>query len=446
DDDGAWSATAATDGNVEDGPPVVGGAPPVVGGLSANPDPVTRGDDLTLQALNVSDPDGTPTLVEFYDDANSDDLLEPGVDTLLGTDTNGADGWSISVNTTTWTAGEHTYLARAADDDGAWSAPAATDGDVENAPPVVGGLSANPDAITRGDDLTLQALNVSDPDGTLVLVEFYDDANNNYLLEPGVDTLLGRDTNGADGWSISVSTAGWSLGEHTYLAWATDDDGAWSAPAATDGNVENALPVVGGLSANTDPVTRGDDLTLQVLNVSDPDGTLVLVEFYDDANNNDLLEPGVDTLLATDTNGADGWSISVSTAGWTVGEHTYLAWATDDDGAWSVTVATDGDVEDAPPVVGGPIQEAGIWVVVGAGGAKSLTFTEDDMTIVVLTFKGGTANVRLTGDDLAQAAGKKGVLVTGTNVKLADIDLTGTSLASALTVKTKGGDGRAIGG
>ncbi|KKK57011.1 hypothetical protein LCGC14_3058780, partial [marine sediment metagenome] len=335
DDDGAWSVPAATDGNVEN-------APPVVGGLWVNPDPVTRGNDLTLAAVGVSDPDGRPVLVEFYDDANDNDLLEPGVDTLLGRDTNGADGWSISVSTAGWSLGGHTYLAWATDNNGAWSAPAATDGNVESgppvvggAPPVVGGLSADTDAITRGNDLTLQALNVSDADGTLVLVQFYDDTNNNDLLEPGVDTLLGTDSNGADGWSISVNTTTWTLGEHTYLARATDDDGAWSATATTDGDVHNAPPVVGGLWADTDAITRGDDLTLAAVGVSDVDGTPVLVEFYDDANDNGLIEPGVDTLLGTDSNSADGWSISVSTAGWSLGGHTYLAWATDDNGAWS---------------------------------------------------------------------------------------------------------------
>ncbi|KKL17681.1 hypothetical protein LCGC14_2483150, partial [marine sediment metagenome] len=86
---------------------------------------------------------------------------------------------------------------------------------------------------------------------------------------------------------------------------------------------------------------------------------------------------------------------------------------------------------------------AGLIVPVGDGAAKSLTFTEADETTVVLTFKDGTAEVRLTGGGLVQVPGKKGVIVTGTNVTLADIDLIGTSITSALTVKTKGGDGRA---
>ncbi len=72
---------------------------PTVDSLQASPDPVTRPNDITLTALGVDDPDGAGTVaaVEFYRDANGNGTLEVGTDVLLGTDTNGADGWS-------WTA------------------------------------------------------------------------------------------------------------------------------------------------------------------------------------------------------------------------------------------------------------------------------------------------------------------------------------------------------
>jgi hypothetical protein len=92
-----------------------GNEAPWVGELSDNPHPVIRPHDLILTAENITDPDGDDlTKVRFYLDSNGDDLWDPG-DEPLGTDTDSAGGWSVSVASDTLLLGEHTCFARAYD-------------------------------------------------------------------------------------------------------------------------------------------------------------------------------------------------------------------------------------------------------------------------------------------------------------------------------------------
>ncbi|MDY0170569.1 MAG: phosphatase PAP2 family protein, partial [Thermoguttaceae bacterium] len=219
--------------------------------------------------------------------------------------------WSLTVATTGWDLGEHTLFARAQDSDGAWSEAAAATVvvvDVDNVAPTVAALTADPDPVTRPDELTLTATGVSDPDGTVSLVEFYRDANGNDLFDAGDDELLGTDVDGNDGWSVTVATGGWTSGEHTLFARALDNEGLLSDPATTTVTVLNVVPVMAALTADPNPLTRPGNLTLTATGVSDPDGTVDLVEFYRDTNGDGLLDAG-DELLGTDTDGNDGWSL-----------------------------------------------------------------------------------------------------------------------------------------
>ncbi|MEW6358687.1 MAG: CARDB domain-containing protein [Planctomycetota bacterium] len=103
---------------------------PTIGSLTDSPDPVPPGGDLTLTALSVNDLDGTVTQVAFYRDANGNSTLEVGVDDLLGTDNNGADGWGWTGSTAAIPYGVHRYFAQATDNDGLTSSAASTTGTV----------------------------------------------------------------------------------------------------------------------------------------------------------------------------------------------------------------------------------------------------------------------------------------------------------------------------
>jgi fibronectin type 3 domain-containing protein len=107
--------------------------------------------------------------------------------------------------------------------------------------PTVQSLSASPSLVLPGDPITLTADGVSDPDGDLAKVRFYRDANGNGTLETSSDVLVGEDTNGSNGWTVSASTTGLSANSYTFLAVAEDQGGRTSA-------IVSAVAVVGSVS------------------------------------------------------------------------------------------------------------------------------------------------------------------------------------------------------
>ncbi len=179
--------------------------------------------------------------------------------------------------------------------------------------PVVDSVQATPNPVTRPGLLTLTAHLGSGHEGTVTQVEFSHDGQ-----------VLGVVADGADGWTLTVATAGWPLGQQTVTARARDDEDAWSEPVTVVVTVENALPVIESLTVSPDLVTCPDPLSLTAHGVSDPDGVVVLVTFYRDEEPLGVVEQGI-----------DGWTLSVETAGWPLGEHTFAARAMDDVGAWS---------------------------------------------------------------------------------------------------------------
>ena len=205
---------------------VIDNDPPTVASLQDSPDPVTRPGNLTLTALGVDDPDGTATVaaVQFYRDANGNGTLEPGTDVLLGTDTNGADGWSWTGATSGWPTGSpHTYFARARDNYSAYSDAVSTTGTVLNAAPTIGSLTAR----VAGGNVTLAAQGVSDDD-TVSRVAFYLDQNDDGVLQDGSDTYLGDGSKAGADWKLAVDVSGWADGTYTLFARAQDNASEWS--------------------------------------------------------------------------------------------------------------------------------------------------------------------------------------------------------------------------
>ncbi|MCD4727189.1 MAG: hypothetical protein K8R46_05985, partial [Pirellulales bacterium] len=109
--------------------------PPSISSLSDSPDPVTQGNSLTLTANNVTDSDGIVKKVEFYRDTNGNSAINVGTDVLLATDTSSNGGWACSVITSGFPLGTNTYLARAQDDDLAWSNTVSSTGTVSSSDP-----------------------------------------------------------------------------------------------------------------------------------------------------------------------------------------------------------------------------------------------------------------------------------------------------------------------
>jgi Bacterial Ig domain len=130
----------------------------------------------------------------------------------IGTDTNGADGWSLAWNSTTVPDGPHTLTARATDTAG----QAGTDANgvtVDNVdtPPSVAITSPLAGATVAGTT-TIRA--TAADDRGVAQVQFRVD---------GVG--IGIDTNGADGWSLAWDSTAVADGSHTLDATATDTGG-----------------------------------------------------------------------------------------------------------------------------------------------------------------------------------------------------------------------------
>ncbi len=236
-------------------------SPVINGGLTLSADPVNRGDNLTLTAVNVTDFDGTVDEVDFYRDANGNGVLDPTVDDFLGTGTESSGDWSLTVSTAGYPLGLQTYMALAIDNKGAQSDVASATGTI-NGLPQVGSLQLNPDPVVRGEYLTLTALGVVDADGTVSSVRFYKDANANGVWDAG-DTLLDTDVNGGDGWSVTVSTAGYTVGANSYFAKAVDNLGAVGPAAKAVGTVTTSPSLVIALQPGSDTgVSQVDGITM----------------------------------------------------------------------------------------------------------------------------------------------------------------------------------------
>lgn len=162
-----------------------------------------------------------------------------------------------------------------------------------NLPPSVGTLTASPTRIVRSEPLTLTAGDVHDPDGTVMQVEFYRG-----------ETLLGTDDDGQDGWSLTIDTTVWALGEYTFYARAHDDSGAWSDKTSLTTRVYAALqtldfgvvPVFG--SRERTWTLHNDGTENLVIQAADIDLPFAIRAAGDAGNNGDwIVVPGATTTF-----------------------------------------------------------------------------------------------------------------------------------------------------
>jgi len=211
---------------------------------------------------------------------------------VIGVVEDGSEGWSLTIGTDGWTLGEHTFSARAQDEDDAWSEPVEVVVTVQNALPVIESLTAAPDPVTRPDELTLTAHGVSHPDGTVVLVEFSREGE-----------VLGEDGDGGEGWSWSGSTEGWPVGEFTFSARALDATGRWSEPATVQAHVtswqnpDNQFDVTGdGQVIALDVLTLVNDINFNGVRTLSPRSMDELDEPYLDVSGDGVISP-IDVIL-----------------------------------------------------------------------------------------------------------------------------------------------------
>lgn len=360
-------ATSA-DGSFVDDSFNVGVTPVTLGTASASPSSIAyAGLPVTVSAVNPTTAAGaTISRIDFYRDVNGNGLLDVATDTLLGSDNNGANGWSASVSTAGFAAGSASILAIAVDSENRSSAPSVASLTVDNATPVtIGGVGSS---ITGplpyvGSPLTLTATTVAtlQPDQTISRVDVYRDVNGNGRVDASTDTLLGSDTDIAGGWSVVVNTSALGIGANTLLTVATDSGGVVSNPTATTVNVTLATPVaLSTFGVSTTVLARlTDPLTLTAGGPSTiaPGETIEFVRFFRDSNANGVFDVGTDALLGTVTPPGTGsqYSLLISNpgdAGFARNNNTVFAVAFDTAGNRSqARIQT---VIGAPPVTASP--------------------------------------------------------------------------------------------
>lgn len=211
----------------------------------------------------------------------------------------------------------------------------------------VGSLAASASQIARGSALTLTADGVSGP---VAAVNFYLDTNYNGAFDDGTDQQLGQGTQTGDAWTFAAATAALPLGSNRFYARADDGSGNLSAAVASAlVNVVNAVPTVGSLAiVSAVPVYQPNNITFEVPDAADADGTVAAVSVYRDANGNGTFDLGTDVLLGQAVHAGDTWRATVSSAFLPAGAATFFARAQDNNGAFSASASTRATVLPQP--------------------------------------------------------------------------------------------------
>lgn len=109
-----------------------------------------------------------------------------------------------------------------------------------------------------------------------------------------------------------------------------------------------AIPRINGVVAEPNPVPQGNPVTFSVAGMHDPDNRVESVTFYEDVDGDRRLNPSVDSLVAVDQNGSDGWSVAADSSLLPLGVNTFLAQAVYDGSFVSLAVSAKAKVE--PPI------------------------------------------------------------------------------------------------
>jgi hypothetical protein len=267
--------------------PTSGDFPPTVS-ITSPADGATVSGTIQIQA-NASDVQGV-TQVQFFVGTTS-----------IGTDTDGSNGWSIPWNSSSVGDGPRTITATATDTIGQTGSDTnlVTVDNIDGPPTVSITDPVDGGAVTG--TVQIQA-NASDDKG-VTQVQFLDGGN-----------ALGTDTNGSNGWSVSWNTAGAAEGLHSITAIATDTIGQ----TGSDTNavtVDHTPPSVSITSPNAGATLSG---TVAVeASASDASGVGSVV-----------FRAGT-TVIGSDTNAADGWSVPWNTTSVSNGPYGLTATATD---------------------------------------------------------------------------------------------------------------------
>ncbi|MEO6569402.1 MAG: Ig-like domain-containing protein, partial [Opitutaceae bacterium] len=369
---------------------------------------------------NASDDDGTIAMVDFYSGT-----------TKIGMSATAP--YQFAWNNVS--TGSYSLTAVATDNRGATatSLPIVVRVDPANVAPLVVLTTPTNGTLFHGLASFTLAAAASDPDGAVVKVRFYRDAN-----------LLGDSTTAP--FQFAVSDLG--PGSYSFSAQATDNSGAVTTSAAVSVLV-NALPTVTMNSpVSATEATAPARFVLSAM-VSDPDGSVIKVEFFQDS-----------TKLATRT----ALPYTFEWDGVPAGSYLLTAVTTDDRGGITVSSPRSVEVSDnVPPSVALVSPAEGAVVVPPAAISFTAAASDADGTVVKVEFfeserKLGEAiappfaftwldvpsgNYRLLAkatDNLGASVNSVPVNVTVNAPPIAEAQNLSTSADTALTVTLTGSD------
>ncbi|MDH4118608.1 MAG: Ig-like domain-containing protein [Acidimicrobiia bacterium] len=244
---------------------------------------------------------GTVTLAASAGDDNAVANVRFDVDgTTIGIDSTGADGWSISWDSTTVGDGSHTITATATDSIGQTAATtrSVTVNNVDGPPTV-----------------TLDAIG-SPVGGSVTLIASATDDTGVSSVSFTVDgSTIGTDSNGVDGWAAQWDTTSVTEGSHTVQAVAIDNTGQQGVSAPQAVTVDNTAPTISVTSPAANATVSG--VTVLTAGVTESGG-VASVSFSVDG-----------TPVGTDTSASGGWTFSWDSRGVANGPHSVTARATD---------------------------------------------------------------------------------------------------------------------
>ncbi len=308
-------------------------AKPTIFSLVASGTTFNRGQTVTLTANGVADADGSIVRVRFFLDANKNGTNDNGE--LLGADPDPTGGYTFDYTLpTNVAAGSLSFLAIAIDDASQASDPAVASVTLNNTLPTLDSLAVSASTFTRYSTFFLQANSAADPDGTIVRADFFRDRNNSGVIDSG-DDYLGSDTDSTGGWTWTIDTTSVAThppdGLNKFLARAVDNDGAFSPERAASAtfNSNYSLPTLGWLTSTRSTINQGESITLVAGDPRDTYGYVTRVDFYWHNYNN---RTGNLDFIGSDSNGADGYSITFDSTGAPPLGTTFYAAATDDQG------------------------------------------------------------------------------------------------------------------
>lgn len=204
-------------------------AGPIVAFISTTPalsDGFAAGQSVTITA-HVST--GIPlTGVTYFLDYNGDVAFTPGVDIPLGEDRDPNGGWTLQLTIPTgWQHLSARFAANAFNSVRFGDFSTATNRVSFSNGPLVRSVVTSSQQLTWGESFTISAPVVDG--GNIRAVTFFYDADMNGRWSPGIDTDLGADFNGTNGWSITATvSSSWMVTHFGYfVANAVNTSGAW---------------------------------------------------------------------------------------------------------------------------------------------------------------------------------------------------------------------------